>query len=257
MCGGRRVRGRPRGLRRTRVSSPSARRDIPKNVAASVALAEAQTARSIRPRSRTRVTILQRARRRRKDEGRLGEDEQNEKKRKQGKTRLAPGSRAYLPVRRGEGSDGHLHAPRGEPGGLRAQFLILKRRSENVERVHLRHVDTLGRAARHATLTHAVAVVRLRRERGERKGRDEYGERFGVSDGARVVVGSGRRSGRRGGGGGLGPGQGDYCSIQPTVVLTVWSVEGAWVSSLPSAAAAKSEEGASESNREERGEKRA
>ena len=61
----------------------------------------------------------------------------------------------------------------------------------------------------------------------------------------------------RGGGGGLGPGQGNYCSIQPTVVLTVWSVEGAWVSSLPSVAAAKSEEGASKNNREERGEKRA
>ena len=31
----------------------------------------------------------------------------------------------------------------------------------------------------------------------------------------------------------LGPGQGIYCSIQPVVVLTAWSVEGAWVSSSP------------------------
>ena len=80
----------------------------------------------------------------------------------------------------------------------------------------------------------------------ERWRRDGGGERFGVSDGARVVVRSGRRARRRGGGEGLGPGQGNCCSIQPTVVLTVWSVEGAWVSSLPSAAAAKREERASE-----------
>ena len=91
---------------------------------------------------------------------------QDEKK-KEDETRLEPGIRAYLPVRRGEGSDGNLHAPRGESGGLRAQFLILERRSENVERVHLRHVDAFGSAARDATPTHAIAVVRLRRERGE------------------------------------------------------------------------------------------
>lgn len=74
---------------------------------------------------------------------------------------LAVARLTHLPVRRREGSDGHLQPPRRERRRLGGELLVLKRRAEHVEGVHLRHVHTLALAPRHTPKPDALAVVSL------------------------------------------------------------------------------------------------